>query len=190
MIPDLGIERSEGLLTRVTREFIRGNQMNKPVQSPYLDFKRLADVIAAIQFLGIYKFYKLKVEDWTDRIGVDPESAQEWMTIFKEHPEFFRVGSSEKKVSLVWRRAYQKRFDVDTERLITREEYRSRDTKAQSRVTRAPLEDAQITTLVRTAIDLHDRAMAHRREARWWIPIAAGFLGIALGAFLKPLFSG
>jgi len=162
--------------------------MKKPVRGPYSNSKRLADVIAAIQFLGIYKFYKLKVEDWADRIGVEPVSAREWLTIFKDHPEFFRVGPSEKKVSLVWRRAYQKRFDVDTEQLITREEYRSRDAKAQSRVTRAPLEDTQIATLVRTAIDLNDREMAHQREARWWIPIAAGLIGIVLGTFLDALF--
>lgn len=163
--------------------------MNKSESSPYLvSPKRLADVIAAIQFLGIYKFNKLTVEKWAERIGSDPVSAPDWRTVFKEHPEFFRMGSTEKKVSLVWRRAYQKRFDVDTQEIVDRAEYRLRDKQAKSRVTRAPLEDEQIATLVRTAIDLHDRAIAQKNESRWWIPIVVGFVGIVLGAALTALF--
>ncbi len=163
--------------------------MSKPESSPYLsNRRRLADVIAAIQFLGIYKFHKLETEKWGERIGSDPVSAPDWQEVFSEHPEFFRIGSSERKVSLVWRRAYQKRFDVDAEELITRAEYRSRDKQARSRVSRAPLEDAQIATLVRTAIDLHDRQMAQRRESRWWIPMVAGMGGIVLGSSLNALF--
>ncbi len=171
--------------------------MSKPKSSPYLSHpKRLADVIAAIQFLGIYKFHKLEIEKWGKRIGSDPVSAPNWQEVFREHPEFFRmvreddppipeaVGSSERKVSLVWRRAYQKRFDVDAEELITRAEYRSRDKQARSRVSRAPLEDAQIATLVRTALDLHDRQIAQRRESRWWMPMVTGMGGILLGALL------
>ena len=42
--------------------------MNKS-GSPYLnDDNRLGDVIAAIQAMGTYKFYKLSFDNWADRV--------------------------------------------------------------------------------------------------------------------------
>ena len=76
-------------------------------QSPYLaNADRLADVIAAIQVMGAYRFYKLNFKGWADRISADETKADYWRNIFMEHPEFFRLDTKKEKASLVWRRQY------------------------------------------------------------------------------------
>jgi hypothetical protein len=48
--------------------------MSRRNESPYLhDLNRLGDVIAAIQAMGLYKFYKLSSEEWADRISGNKE---------------------------------------------------------------------------------------------------------------------
>src|SRR5688500_18588789 len=71
---------------------------------------RLGDVVAAIQAMGTYKFYKLPFDGWADRISGDSSKGDHWKTVFLEHPEFFRFDSKREKASLVWRRQYPKRF--------------------------------------------------------------------------------
>jgi hypothetical protein len=51
--------------------------------------RRLADLIAAIQVLGTYKFSSRAAEKWKKRLGRTPVSAGNWTGIFQEHPEFF-----------------------------------------------------------------------------------------------------
>lgn len=72
-------------------------------KSPYIkNNQRLADVVAAIQVMGTYKYYKLDFEGWADRISGDSNQAEYWEKVFEEHPEFFRLDSKRKKASLVW----------------------------------------------------------------------------------------
>src|SRR5687767_12765679 len=127
--------------------------------SPYLsDPNRLADVISAIQVMSTYKFYKLPFDGWADRISADPSRSEYWRHIFDEHPEFFRLDGQRQKASLVWRRQYPKRFHVDEERVLTKEQYDSLDETGRARVSRVRLTPADIKTLVDTAINLHARA--------------------------------
>lgn len=42
--------------------------------NPYMEGGRLSDVIAAIQAMSVYKFYKLDFETWSDRITGDKAS--------------------------------------------------------------------------------------------------------------------
>jgi hypothetical protein len=75
------------------------------MDDPYLDNpQRLADVIAAIQAMGTYKFYKLTFKGWAERIVADESEAEHWKTVFEDHPEFFRLDTDREKASLVWRR--------------------------------------------------------------------------------------
>lgn len=61
----------------------------KKVKNPYMKgATRIADVIAAIQFLGTYKFYKVGFDYWEKRIKSPPKSALDWKIIFIKHPEF------------------------------------------------------------------------------------------------------
>lgn len=155
------------------------------MKSPYLKEQRLGDVIAAITVLGTYKFYKLNVGRWSDRISGTALNEQHWQTVFDEHPEFFRFASDRQKVSLVWRRQFPRNFNVDEEP----EEFPDHeiDGLTESRTSRRPLTPIEVTELIGVAIRLHDRALEQQKAGTWWIPLAAAglsFLGALIGAYV------
>jgi hypothetical protein len=163
-------------------------------RSPYLaDSSRLGDVIAAIQAMATYKFYKLPFDGWADRITADKSLAGKWEAIFLEHPEFFRLDSSKTKASLVWRRQFPKRFDVDAFEVITKQQYDQLTDSKRERISRIPLTAVDIKALVDTAVNLHARAPERQRESRWWVPVlvaAVGFAGSLIGAFIGASLKG
>lgn len=56
--------------------------MTRARPSPYLSRDdRLADVIAAIQAAGTYKYYKLDFTGWADRISGDESKAFHWRKV-------------------------------------------------------------------------------------------------------------
>jgi len=150
---------------------------------------RLGDVIAGIQAMATYKFYKLTFEGWADRISADKQRAAHWRHVFEQHPEFFRLDSEREKASLVWRRQYPRRYYVDEERTLTKQELDNLSEEVRStRISRIPLAASDISTLVKAAIDLHSRALDAKKEARWWIPLAAAggsLVGAIVGALIK-----
>ncbi len=94
------------------------------MKSPYNQHaNRLADVIAAIQVMSVYKFYKLDFEGWVDRIVGDKSKSDYWRDVFIDHREFFRLDESRTKASLVWRRSYPKNFNVDNQKHILQTEF-------------------------------------------------------------------
>ena len=150
---------------------------------------RLQDVIAAIQTLGSYKFYKLPFAGWADRISADESRTAYWKQIFDEHPEFFRLDTNKEKCSLVWRRQHPRRYHVDLERNLSQQEYDALEAgEKTNRVSRIPLSSDEIQSLIKTAIELHSRAIQENQDKRWWIPIvtAVGALvGAVIGGLLK-----
>lgn len=151
-------------------------------KSPYLESEaRLGDVIAAIQAMSTYKFYKLDFEQWSDRISGDPRNGLYWKKIFIEHPEFFRLDTAREKASLVVRRQHPKSFHVDTRMQIGREEFLGMDESQKSRVSRSPLSQGEIATLIQTAIELHSRAVEQAKNRRWWLPVLTAIIGAASG---------
>lgn len=162
--------------------------------SPYIvSNDRLSDVISAIQTLGTYRYYKLSVDAWSERICGDGSEAEKWKLVFKEHPEFFRFSSDGSKASLVLRRQKPKLFDVDTLEFVTREERDGRSADGQQRITRAPLSDNDLKMLIDVAIALHSKALENQRDGRWWISVIStigvaliGLIGVWLGARLSP----
>ena len=157
--------------------------------SPYLhDSYRLGDVIAAIQAMGTYKFYKLSFDKWADRISGDTSKGEHWRRVFEEHPEFFRLDGQRERASLVWRRQYPKRFHVDEERRLPRDEFYQLTEEQKARVSRNPLTPDDIKALIDTAINLHSRALEQQRERRWWLPLASAvgaLIGAIIGGLLK-----
>lgn len=159
------------------------------VESPYLiDASRLGDVIAAIQVMAVYKFYKLDFASWADRISADKGQADKWRKVFEQHPEFFRLDSMKEKASLVWRRQFPKRYDVDRECTISADQYKALNQDQLLRVSRIPLSSDDIKALIDTAVNLHSRALEHRKDRRWWVALASavgGLLGSLIGTMLK-----
>jgi hypothetical protein len=156
-------------------------------KSPYLLPTRLADVIAAIQVMGTYKFYKLPFDKWADRISGDEEKGEYWRGVFVEHPEFFRLDSAREKASLVWRRQYPKRYDVDSGRLLSKDEYYQLNDERRDRVSRNPLTPDDIKALIETAIDLHSRVLEQHKESRWWVNTLTGAVGGLVVAIISTL---
>lgn len=156
------------------------------MKNPYLSAGRLGDVIAAITTLGTYKFYKLETAKWADRITGSEKSAEKWQCVFSEHPEFFRLTSDQKKVSLVWRRQFPRNFDVDAEP----EQFPDHEIEGltESRISRRPLTPTEVTELIGVAIKLHDRALEQEKARSWWAPLAAAalsLLGVVIGAWIS-----
>jgi hypothetical protein len=156
--------------------------------SPYLKYEnRLAEVIASIQVMGTYKFYKLDFIGWADRISGDTSEADKWEKIFIEHPEFFRIDQTKKKASLVWRRNYPKNFNVDTRSEVSKEDFLSLPNEEKARISRNPLSNDDISMLIESAISLHSRALQDRQDKRWWIPIAIGLIAGIVSFFFNML---
>lgn len=152
-------------------------------ESPYLTQPdRLGDVIAAIQVMGTYKFYKLDFPSWADRIVGDQNEAPHWRAVVEQHPEFFRMDSKREKASLVWRRQRQKLFNVDTGKEITREQFGELSDDRKIRISRMPLISTELALLIDAAIKLHTTALEHKKDRRWWITIVATLAGVIIGA--------
>ncbi len=157
-------------------------------QSPYMTHpKRLADIIAAIQLMGTYKFGSRSVENWEKSIGRPPLSAENWTKIFDDHPEFFRVKDG--FGSLVWRRAKKRNHDTVSGRDLSTEELKALDKDAKGKLTRRPLDPSQVEALMNSAIKMHSSAIAHNKELRWMVPTIASLSGVVVGAYLRYLFS-
>jgi hypothetical protein len=151
--------------------------------SPYLsNSRRLADILAAIQVMGAYTFASRKYDAWVEKLG-EPLSAKEWSIIFSEHPEFFRV--SDEWVSLRWRHGYDRTYSHEHSRDLTHDEIANLTEEQRSKLTRKPLASDQIEALMKTAIELHSREVAHQQERRWLSPLLFGLLGIVLGGILQ-----
>lgn len=160
--------------------------MSNNKKNPYTENdKRLADVIAAIQVMATYKFYKLDFFGWADRIEGRPDNSNYWRSVFEQHPEFFRLDSKQERASLVWRRNYQKLYDVDKEEKISRADYIALNDNQKMRISRIPLNNSDISTLIGTAISLHSSELEHKKDSRWWISGAIGLAGVILGAVIN-----
>lgn len=154
-------------------------------RSPYItNAMRLADVIAAIQAMGVYRFHMCSFEKWAERISGDASKAAYWQRVFEQHPEFFRLDTTKRLASLVWRRQFPKRYDVVRERRLSEEEYAALPPKERKNISRAPLLPGDIQALIETAISLHARAVELQRERRWWASLVSSALGGLGGAIL------
>lgn len=156
------------------------------MSSPYLTRNnRLSEVIAAIQVMAIYKFYKLDFEGWADRIVGDKSQSKYWEKVFIEHPEFFRLDQTRTKASLVWRRSYPKVFNVDTRQTIARDEFLNLPDESKARISRNPLSNSDIQTLINSAISLSNLAEERNKNKGWWKPAAAALLGGGLVSLIS-----
>ena len=153
----------------------------KSTKSPYLKENRLADVVAAIQVMAVYPWASRQVDAWTKKLG-DTLSADRWSTVFREHPEFFRL-TSDGWASLRWRHGYDRTFNANQRKELSESEYAGLNDVEKKELTRRPLMADQIEALLKTAVEFHTRAIAHQQERRWLLPLL-----FALGAALLTAF--
>ena len=149
-------------------------------RSPYLESGRLEKVLAAIQILGSYDWASREASSWAEKLETLQDS-DDWSNLFKDHPEFFRVGK-DGWVSLRWRHGYDRIYSVAAHKELTSEEIAALTAKLNvEKLTRKPLTPEQIAGLMKTAIELHGRAIAHEQERRWLTPFLFPILGAMLG---------
>jgi hypothetical protein len=163
-----------------------------PQKSPYLKQGRLADVIAALQFMASAKRPEREIKEWAKVLDVCDDSAiDKWTHVFTEHREFFHTytlpGQSELKAALRWRYAI-KNFDAETEIEYTPSQVKALPEAVRNSLTTKPLDGAQVGTLLNTAISLHTRALEELGASRWWIPLLSAILA-AVGAIAGTLLA-
>lgn len=110
---------------------------------------RLANVLAAIQVMGVHEQSRLKVDDWTAVLG-KPVRDKGWDEIFAAHPEFFKATV----------KTIRSKSTGETK------EQRWGALKMRQVPPSNKLEIDEIFTLLKLAADLHDRHIAHRQEER------------------------
>ena len=147
-------------------------------ESPYLKHSaRLGDVIGAIQVLGSTPWHAIMPKHWDDFLGKASSTADgKWDEILKEHTEFFRIEENG-DAALRWRAAYHCNFNPRTFREYSPEEREALSEEEKKKLHRKPLTPEQIETLIRSATELHARALARLQDVRWWIPLAVGLIG-------------
>lgn len=155
---------------------------------------RLADLIAAIQVMGTYRFAVRRLDRWERRLGRTPLSADTWREVFTQHPEFFTViresspqQSGNPNAALVWRRSKERNFDTHAHATVPREvavviAERDPENNAQQ-LSRAPLDSSEISMLVNLAVDLHERDLKHKQERRWWFAALVAIAGVLVSLF-------
>src|SRR5262249_10152267 len=121
------------------------------------------------------------------------KTIEHWESVFTDHPEFFLVyeHEKEKKAALRWRYA-RKLFDSRENRKYTEKEADALDPTKRDLLTSEVLDQAQLQTLISTAIEMQKKAAAEREEAQWLpkllVTTAVGFVttvaGVVLGYFL------
>jgi hypothetical protein len=170
-------------------------------KSPYLIDGRLADVLAAIQFMGAAARPEATIEKLASELErrTDTTTVEKWASVFREHREFFLVYSlpddPTPKAALRLRYAY-KRYDAYTGKEYSDAEYSVLDPTdpvqkvIRGRLTSKPLTPEQIQTLVNTAIGLRSTALEEHKASVWWVPLVAAilaFLGTIAGTWLSAL---
>ena len=166
--------------------------MSKAMRTP----ARLADLIAAIQVMGTYKFAVRRIDRWQKRLGRTPTSALSWREVFADHPEFFTVirekdaaAGENPNVSLVWRRSKERNYDTYERVIVSRQQAmqiaeQDNESEAQ-RLSRPPLETDEISMLVDLAMNLHERELKHQQERRWWYAVAIAVAGLIVSLLPK-----
>jgi hypothetical protein len=135
--------------------------------------------------MGTYRYSGRKVGAWAKTLGEKPKSAPTWLTVFKDHPEFFRADVDAGGFqTLALRRAQPRVFNTKTKEEITLEEFRKIPKDQRRHFSRRPLSTEQILSLVDVAVRLQTQAVMRKQELRWLVVVFFGLLSSFVGAFV------
>jgi len=138
----------------------------------YLLEGRLPEVLALIQVLAYDKITNRSENGLSKELQSKPISSNSWISLAKQHPEFFRVRESEDEengkkkdlVSLISRFVLQKIPDSNN---------------------RPVLEPSAVNKLMEIGIEIHDRQVEHRDRWRLYTPIIVAVIAAAVKIILS-----
>jgi hypothetical protein len=176
----------------------------------YLEKDRLANVIAAIQAMGVadrpsgtHKRWVAELEGseelTSEQLEQSPKFAErkKWQTVFEQHPEFFKSYTlrGEPRVLLRWRYAESLKSEAngaangkDSQKDSEEDdgEDEPKDKPKDKPVSKTeppskPLSADQIQVLINTAIEMHAKEVAGDRPPERFRPLLMAIIGAALG---------
>jgi hypothetical protein len=168
-------------------------------KSHYLEKDRLANVIAAIQILGVSDQASATLNRWvaeleaseeltSDQLDLTPVKFAErkkWAALFEQHPEFFKNYTLRGEQRVLLRLRYAQSFSSPSKKNGANgggeNKDRRNDTNENPPIVSAPLTPDQIQVLVNTAIELHARESAAERKPDRMSPFVIAIAGAALG---------
>jgi hypothetical protein len=166
-------------------------------KSHYLEKDRLANVIAAIQILGVSDRSSGTLNRWVAELEASEELTAEqlntspikfaerkkWSTVFEQHPEFFKTYTlrGEPRVLLRLRYAQSANFMPKNGAASATPEAKPEGAEESGSIASKPLTADQIEVLINTAIELHDRAVEADRGPERFRPFLMATIGAVLG---------
>lgn len=169
----------------------------------YLESDRLANVIAAIQILGVSDQASATLNRWVAELESSEELTNEqleltpikygerkkWAAVFEQHPEFFKTYTLRGEQHVLLRLRYAQSFNKLNAKNGSKngasqgaeEPQRRNDSNSNSPVVSEPLSPDQIQLLIKTAIDLHAQEAAAERKPERLSPLVMAGVGAAIG---------
>jgi hypothetical protein len=115
----------------------------KPIAA-YMKDGRLADVLALIQVLAFDSSAYRSEEGLREELQRQPVVGDSWVTLAKEHPEFFRIRVDPERKARV---AIVARYVLD------------REWNSEGKYKHPPLDTTVATKLMELAVELHDKQL-------------------------------
>ena len=172
--------------------------------SHYLEKDRLANVIAAIQIMGLADRPSGTLNRWIAELEASEEltsqqldqapikfaERKKWQTVFEQHPEFFKTYTlrGDLRVLLRWRYADTLKNGANdaavnlkngaNDAAVSTDESEPRPSEPQPS---KPLSADQIQVLINTAIGLHAKEVETQRGPDKFPPLLMAIIGAAVG---------
>jgi hypothetical protein len=165
----------------------------------YLEKDRLANVIAAIQTLGVADRPSGTLNRWVAELEASEEltsdqldqspikfaERKKWQTLFEQHPEFFKTYTlrGELRVLLRWRYAESIKNEANDAPNGKNHADNSNTEKSDDGTAPPgkPLTADQIQVLINTAIEMHAKAVGGEQASDRIRPLLMTIIGAALG---------
>jgi ABC-type phosphate/phosphonate transport system permease subunit len=155
----------------------------------YLEKDRLANVIAAIQIMGVADRPSGTLNRWVAELEASEEltsqqldqspikfaERKKWQTVFEQHPEFFKTYTlrGDLRVLLRWRYADTIKNGTNGPTGGTTDDVEPRPTK--------PLSADQIQVIINTAIGMHAKEVEAQQTPDKFQPLLMAIIGAAVG---------
>jgi hypothetical protein len=167
-------------------------------KSHYLEPDRLANVIAAIQILGVADRPSGTLNRWVAELEASQEMTPEqldqapvkfaerkkWATLFEQHPEFFKSYAMHGQQRVLLRLRYAQAVPDPKAAATTapKTDFTGKpEPTGDANMISKSLTPDQIQMLINTAIELHERAVAADRGPERFRPFLMATIGAVIG---------